>query len=86
MKVEESEKRKKIKKHRKIATFMRNRSLIGLIFSIGLEFHVPKVLLKFHYIRINHVGVIEQRIFEKIEKNRKMAIFMRIFFSIEPKS
>ena len=42
---------------------MRNNSLIGLIFGIGLEFHVKKVLLKFQFDRINHVGVIEQRIF-----------------------
>ena len=65
---------------------MRNNSSIGLIFSIDLEFHVAKVLLKFHNDRINHVGVIEQRILKKIEKNRKMAIFMRNNFSIDPKS
>ena len=68
------------KKLRKITSFMRNNSLIGLIFCTGLEFHVAKVILKFYNDRINHVGVIEQRILKKNEKNRKMAIFMRIFF------
>ena len=46
--------------------------MIGLIFSIGLEFHVAKVLLKFHYDRINHVGVKEQRILKKVEKIVKL--------------
>ena len=55
---------------------MRNNSLIGLKFSVALEFHVAKVLLKFHY----------EEFFKKIEKNRKMAILFRNNFSIEPKS
>ena len=48
---------------------MRNNFLIGLIFSIGLEFHVPKVLLKFHYDRINYVGVREKIFFFKSKKS-----------------
>ena len=44
--MKESEKRKKIiKKLRKITTFMRNNSLISLIFCIGLESFDSKIKL-----------------------------------------